>query len=485
MAENPRVAWTIAYDVGSRRLQNENFSKLGVKECKASFADDTLVLVRLRLEKRVRSNPVVEELKRLLHAGRIRRAWIEKRAATNAYDADIDTVQPKNGETVELERVDGSDGLPSPAARTTKKKMRSASATPTLSDAPRADGGAGSDEEEEDVDEEGEEDVEEDDQEYKARIKALIASCKKDIQNLQKSMDQLDQEAQAPKRTKSHHRQASDPKPKPAAPAKPIVKPRGLPYNRPPIKLSFLRTASVSELYYSGVWVPEFDWNNDYQRLPRRESRFRSELPPGEYVEGFDIDDGNEAIKLPDVVHFKNKLPEASGRAHFAETPPNHRPSITLNTLRGEGVDVLFQLGIFFFDYDIDDLNPAPVPTPDRPRKTRTELGKELNHDEFFVANYLDGKIAGGFPFIPNYDIDDLLAKDRAEAAINYAQVIKGEIAEARRRPVSSTTEITPPSSPTTSLTPTMTTTTTRPKKLVKKSVAEGMKEHVDEYRKT
>jgi hypothetical protein len=442
MAENPRVAWTIAYDVGSRRLQNDDFAQLGVKECKASFADDTRVLVQLRLEKRMRSNPVVEELRRLLNSGRIQRAWIQRRPTTD--DAKIDTMAQLDAEPIELERIDVAEHDDTAAAKSKPKKKqlkaaaRSASTTPLMVNEPRAQRAKSMEED----DEEEEQDEEENDEDADARIKTLIASCMKDLQkdlqkdfqrHLQKRMKQLEDKLQGHKRTKNHH--APNPKPKPAA--KPIVKPEGLPYNRPPVKLSFLRTASVSELYYSGVWVPGWNLAFDPTFEPKRSPLFLSELPEEEYIEGYDIDDKTyESTKHPDTTLYKDKA-EARGRKHWKHFVDSYPVTLfkpvpfspksealpetviyggpaSLWALRESSIDVLVLLNVFFLGYDIDDMTQLPDPIPDRPRKTKTELCKEQNMLTI-RKNELGGLIYHGLRFVKNYDIDDVMASPKAE----------------------------------------------------------------------
>ena len=67
--------------------------------------------------------------------------------------------------------------------------------------------------------------------------------------------------------------------------------------NRAPVTLTFLRGASVSELYFKGVWIPEYDVDDSFKPavFPDRGRKFRSEVR--DYIDGYDIDDvtfGNE-----------------------------------------------------------------------------------------------------------------------------------------------------------------------------------------------
>jgi hypothetical protein len=423
MADNPRVAWTIAYDAGSARMRNNDFTQLSVKECKPSFVDDTRVLVKLHLEKRMRSNPVVEELRRLLRTGRIQRAWIQKRPGT-AYDK-IDIMAHVDDETIELERIDGAEHEDTAAAKSKQKKKkqhkaaaRSASTTPLLANEPRAQR-AKSSEEDDNEEEDEEEDIEEeeDDQEDQsadeneeddnAQIKTLIASCMKDIQ---KRMKQLEQEVRAQKRTKNHHHHASDPKPKPTGPArkKEFPKPEMLPTwgrikLRTPILLSWLKTATVSELYYAGLWFPNHDVDDKIDPPPLRDACFRSELlgmkEEGEYIENYDIDD----LLHPDLSspYLKDKS-AALKRTHY-EHFVDHRPrgAIALYELRRYPYNILHQLQVISLDYDIDDVNPPVEWSEERPPR------KRLNCDQVRTL-YRYGPYDGLEPvFIKGYDIDE------------------------------------------------------------------------------
>lgn len=101
----------------------------------------------------------------------------------------------------------------------------------------------------------------------------------------------------------------------------------GKPPQRPPVTLSFLRTASVSELYFSGIWVPEFDADNEFDchgtSTPQRDRRFLSSFTLRErqvvgsakfkrgddenrYIPGYDIDD----VNYEDVLGIKAAVDE-------------------------------------------------------------------------------------------------------------------------------------------------------------------------------
>ena len=67
--------------------------------------------------------------------------------------------------------------------------------------------------------------------------------------------------------------------------------------DRAPVTLTFLRSASVSQLYFKGIWIPEYDADDSFKPavFPDRGRKFRSEVC--DYIDGYDIDDvtfGNE-----------------------------------------------------------------------------------------------------------------------------------------------------------------------------------------------
>jgi len=435
MAENPRIAWLIAFDAESNRLQCDDFARLNVKECKHLLTDSTQTLMRLRLEKRVRSNQVVEELRRLQDEGRIDKAWIEKRQGTNKDDAELHSIM-LDGTPVELERIYTLEEDAFASGRSKKKKndaqnkqttpsLSSASTTPLISNE--------CEEEEEEDDDDDEDDEENNDNADDEDIQSLVKSCMQDIQKscmkvIQKHISKLEQQVlQQHKRSKKHHRRSPSPQPK----AKPAKKPSGLEYNRPPVKLSFLRTASVSELYYSGVWVPEFDVDSEFVDRPNRESRFRSELPVDQYVEGYDIDDLTHDVVHPDIVHCKSKA-DALKRAlylHFVDQRPV-RSAVTLYSLRKSSLDVLCYLKVFFIEYDIDDETTLSGPIPDRPRATATQLAIRggLPVDWSPEGFYLTGN-----RFYEGYDIDDRKAEERGKRIQDHAMAMKQDIQKERK----------------------------------------------------
>jgi hypothetical protein len=418
MAENPRIAWLIAFDADSPRLRCDDFVQLSVKECKTTLVDATRVLVRLRLEKRVRSNQVVEELRRMQDDGRIRSAWIERRPTAN--EDDFDSMVQADGTSIDLERILDEETA---AGKSKKKPMmtkkRLVHSTPPISNEQCEDEDGEEiqyEEDDEDDEEEGTDD----------RIKTLIKSC---MQDIQKRMLQLEHQLRSHKRTKKHQNPPIKP---PGIPYNRPIKPPGIPYNRPPLKLSFLRTASVSELYYSGVWVPEFDVDPTAGRL-KRECRFRSELPADQYVEGYDMDDETyEAMKHPDTVLWKNRA-DALKRTfymHFVDRPPLGRLPITLDALRTSNVDVLLHLKILFLDYDTDDETAVPDPKPNRPRMVRTEMAIKGGLNPNWST---DGFYLVGPAFIRGYDMDDVAAEEAGKIIQGHASAFRKELQDERK----------------------------------------------------
>jgi hypothetical protein len=59
--------------------------------------------------------------------------------------------------------------------------------------------------------------------------------------------------------------------------------------DREPVTLTFLRTASASELYFKGLYFPEYDVDESWTVMPERGRKFRSEV--SDYMPGYDIDD--------------------------------------------------------------------------------------------------------------------------------------------------------------------------------------------------
>jgi hypothetical protein len=386
MAENPRIAWLIAFDADSPRLRCDDFVQLSVKECKTTLVDATRVLVRLRLEKRVRSNQVVEELRRLLDDGRIQCAWIERRP-TAGHDP--------NEAPTELERVHDESGEGF-AGKAKKKPSAPVAKTP-------------------DAEQESEGEEEEDEE-----VRSLIRAC---MQDIQQRMRQLEHQLRSHKRSKKHH--------PPPPVAIPPPKPPHVEYNRPPVKLSFLRTASVSELYFSGVWVPEFDVDPSFTRRPNRECRFRSELPADQYVEGYDIDDEtHQHVAL--LCSSKADALQRASYMHFVDRRPT-RPAVTLRALRHSPLSVLSYLKVFLLSYDIDDESRLPESIPNRPRMTRTELAAKGGISPEWSP---EGYYLVGCPFIPGYDIDDHAALEEGQLIQSLALATKQDIHRERKASV-------------------------------------------------
>jgi len=423
MAEYPYVKWRIAFDANSTRLQCDDFKNLGVKECKHLLTENGQTLMRLRLEKRVRSNPVVDELRRLQNEGRINKAWIEKRSGTKDDAAELLSLM-LNGAPVELERI---YALEEDAGEKKKKKKAAPQTTPSISSAsttPLMSNECDVDEEDEEEEEDGEE---ESDDANEADIKSLIKSC---MQDIQKRLSQLEQQVlQHHKRSKKHHHRSPSPPPK----AKPVQKPKELLYNRPPVKLSFLRTASISELYYSGVWVPEFDVDTEFVGRPKREIRFRSELPADQYVEGYDVDDITHDVAHEDIMLYKNKA-DALKRPfhlHFVDRHPfEFRKAVTLNSLRKAPLDVLCYLKIFFLGYDIDDETHFAGPIPDRPRATASQL---CTLCKLPPGSSTEGFYLIGHRFYEGYDIEDRNAEAPGKRIQKHATAVKEEIKKERQ----------------------------------------------------
>ena len=403
-SNNRRRHWLIA---ASHALTKHDFdSELCVKECTPIMEDGEKVVMRLHVEKKVRPKTITDELRRLLFTkeNAISAAWI---------------------------------GRPSPAAKTTgKMKKDETAADPVVTKAvfspdgllitPLSDGtvferipGPSQARDDDAV----RHPIQSDDEEPADDCELMIIdgmighldAIRKQMLALKKRLRQEKQRGShrpATTEVSSASEKEDDPprhsskKTRKATPQPPLRtlwvlladKPP-----RPPIRLSFLRTASVSELFFQGVWIPDYDlddirfrlpedtWNNVH---PRRWRRYKSEclmLPPVEeeestqkgedefviddsYIADYDIDDVDlyngcysacpVQKRLIDVAH-KAIYTNRANWLRFVPRLPQRDP-ITLTALRAEPISVLYELAAFAPGYDILDEGEETVPDPAR-----------------------------------------------------------------------------------------------------------------------
>ena len=353
MVESPRISWIIAFDADPQPL---SFTKLQIAEC--TVLPSEIVVMKVRFQKKTRSNPIVEELLRLTDV-----AWIERRPASDPQ-SEFRCVQLSDGTMLEFERV----------CRKKKKEVVVV-----------------------ECDEEDETNEELTPLTSEEKINAILC-CVHDIQD----------------RVRRIERQLKRKSPEALQPPEIAIINPPQPIRREPISVSFLRKATVTELYFKGVWIPEFDADTTFENPPQRERRFRSELQ--DYVEGYDIDD--ESFGDTDQL-FKNKAVALSRNSyeHFVDRRPA-RSAVSLSALRREPFDVLCCLGVIVPNYDIDD--ERPVAMANRDRQLRTDICRRIGLPQDWDPTGYDSH------FIKGHDIDDVRGMERAreinEAVLAWKQ---------------------------------------------------------------
>ena len=339
MSDNARILWRIAVD--SPPLRVEQFHGLGqhLSEChavKTATESDGRTVLQLRFQKRVRSTPLVESLRKLLSDGTVHSAWIEKQGGA-------ERIELFDGTRVELEPIEA------------KQKKRRGTEQPS-------------------------------DDDTTTTIEAVLSSIDELENRHRAAIDALRRQVLRLRNKRPDH--APQPQPAPT---------------RPPIRVSFLRSATVTELYYAGVWLPNHDVDNTLVP-PRRECRFRSELTDDAYIENYDIDDVLQPDRASPHLTDKASALEHTGFLHFTDQP-RARPAVLLHALRHAPFDVLVLLRVLRPDHDIND--EGPTPPPNRERHTRTQICERLGlnpHHSGYKAHFVRG-----------YDIDDVDGKREAD----------------------------------------------------------------------
>jgi hypothetical protein len=386
MTEGARILWCIAIDSSSPALQSDDFipafSKV-LKECTVlQSADPSKTVLRLRLLMRLRPTPIVQALRPLLQDGRVRRAWIERPDGP-------EKVQMLEGPRLEMEAVSEMKKRKG-ALGAKKQKMH--------------ENGAQSEEEEDEIcEEETSENGSED------GIHTILST----IDHLERQHCATASTLRDLKRKVAAWIQNKEGAPS-AIPEKnsiPKLPPPTYILRRPPVRLSWLRAASVSELYYAGVWFPNHDV--DDRNPPPREARFRSECTGGNpYIEHLDIDDLLHPDSANPYLQDKSTALKRASFLHFTDT--RFRPAVLLRALRTAPYDVLHLLGVFFLDFDVDDEHSL---TPTRERLTRIGICDRFH----FNPQHVDWRSQ----FIPGYDIDNIDGR-------HHAEVIKHAAAECK-----------------------------------------------------
>jgi hypothetical protein len=414
MTEGARILWCFAIDSGSRMLDvNDLAPALStlVNECHSLDSNDSSKIVtRLRLAKRMRSAPIILSLRELLEDGRIQRAWIERQDGA-------ERVRIADGQMLQFEPIVAKKKkTKKPTAETHGKKhatlppgAKKQKKSAAEEEMPKGGGqgeldNADEDNEDEDGEEEEEENDDDDDdeeEESSGEINAILST----IDRLTSTLGVLKRKVVVLLKKRNKGKRSEESTSEDDAPKIPKL---SLPSHikRQPVRLSWLRTATVSELYFAGVWFPNHDVDDTIKSAPPRDACFRSELPQGaEYIENFDIDD----LLHPDLTnpYLTNRAAalKVTGKFHFVNQC--HRGAVVLRALRTSAYDVLHQLGVFFLDYDIDDENPQPQ-RPERGRLTRTQINDKWK----FHTQYMDWE----FKFIKGYDINDI----DAQTKVNY-----------------------------------------------------------------
>lgn len=195
--------------------------------------------------------------------------------------------------------------------------------------------------------------------------------------------------------------------PEPEQPRRREFNPRFGKPDRPPIKLSLLRTGTVSELFARGVFFPEFDLDDTFDgELPDRPRQFGG----ADFIPGYDLEGEGDATRLGKV--------QGRGR-------------VTLSALRTASISVLYALRVFFPDYDEDDLFVGVV--PERPRDDRSRLMARFGMNPEWQTRWIEA--AGRY--VVGYDYDDIEAPGRALQIQSFADAMVDElrtrhVAEAR-----------------------------------------------------
>lgn len=388
MAEGARILWCIAINSSSPALQADDFmptlSKV-LKECTVlQSADPSKTVLRLRLLKRLRPTPIVQALRPLLQDGRIRRAWVERPDGP-------EKVQMLEGPRLEMEAV------------SEMKKRRGASGAKKQK---MHENGFQSEEEEDEENEEVEQTSENGSEDGIHTILSTIDHLERQHRATASTLRDLKRKVAAWMQNKEGQQVAI-----PEKQSIPKLPPPACVLRRPPVRLSWLRAASVSELYYAGVWFPNHDV--DDRHPPPREARFRSECTEGiPYIEHLDIDDLLHPDSANPYLQDKSVALRRASFLHFTDT--RFRPAVLLRALRTAPYDVLHLLNVFLLDYDVDDEHPL---APTRERLTRTAICDRFH----FNPHHVDWRSQ----FIQGYDIDDIDGRQQAEVIKHAAAQCK------------------------------------------------------------
>lgn len=187
------------------------------------------------------------------------------------------------------------------------------------------------------------------------------------------------------------------------------------PASRGPIKLSLLRKGSISELFFAGLMVPEWNFQDVYygglcpkmERIPARLRKFRSQIGEG-YIEGYDVDDitFSESARAWEDRIASNPLPphppialmNSAQTAHAFQYPNGVNPMLE-SLYRHGSISVLYEFRLFYPGFDENDEYAGPYPgrLPIVWSKHATKMG----YTGSASANARSGR------FIPGYDVDD------------------------------------------------------------------------------
>lgn len=440
MAEGARILWCIAIDSSSPALQIEDFMPALAKhmsECRVMpSTDQSKTVMKLRLQKRLRPTPIAQALRQLLQDGRVQRAWVERPDGP-------ERVQTVDGPRLEMEMIGlkkKKGNMQKKRQNGVKKQRKSAPGDEEEQECLSSEEEAGHKENEEEM-EEGEDEMETtgggggnhldlilstiDHLERQHRTTATtLRDLKRKVVALIRNKGEGSVSSCAASSSTLYDSTGED---KEEQPVQKLIPP---PYIklRQPIRLSWLRTASVSELYFAGVWFPNHDVNDAIppSQAPPRQACFRSELhttttpPEQQYLEDYDIDDLLHPDGANPYLKDKPAALKREGILHF--TDGRYRPAVLLSALRSAPYDVLHQLNVFHLDYDIDDENPQPHTPPQWGRLTRTQICDKWK----FRLDFCDWETK----FIKGYDINDVATRDKVKHIKYLAEEWKKEFRE-------------------------------------------------------
>jgi hypothetical protein len=418
MSEGTRILWRYAIDAGSRALQKTDLAPAlqeFVKDLQAEDCNDPgKHVAQLRFTKRIRPPPIIKSLRQLLETGRIQRAWVER------SDGE-ERVQLANEQWIQLEPVvwrQKKKGTPAGA-----KKQRKAVSEEEQEEEEEVTG----EEHEEELEEEKGDDEDNDEdgdhaEDTHCGIDVILSTINRlerqqrdaasTLRDLKRKIGMLKKN----KRAGAMDGEMAGEEEEPLSPEVEKIIPPDLVKKRQPVHLKWLRRATVTELYYAGVWFPNCDVDESVKPHPLREACFRSELKDDtDYIENYDIDDILHYNRTNPYLKDKNDALTRTGYYHFVDE--KYRGRVSLHVMRKASYDILHMLDVFHLDYDIDDENDKVKWSKAMPPRGRVEYKEAHKKHGYGGTDSLKGE-----HFIKGYDIDNTKKEEELQIARGFAE---------------------------------------------------------------